>query len=263
MRVGLIGFGAIGRRVAELIGAGSIKNAEICAVLVRDPTRHEGVSRPLVGSLEELFAASPDVVVEVAGHEALASYGEQVLRRGLTLVTTSAGVLADDAFRSRLIQVAVESGGRLVLPSGAIAGLDGIESAISTGLERVRHVVRKPPNALFDDPERVREVMAAGVPVTLFEGPAAEAVRLFPQNVNVVAMVSLAGLGFDRTTALVIADPAVTHNTHEVTAEGVFGRVSVKVENVPSPENPKTGLIVAGSVVRALRRLSDAVNVGG
>jgi aspartate dehydrogenase len=150
-----------------------------------------------------------------------------------------------------------------VLPSGAIAGLDAIESARPMGLERVRHVVRKPPKSLFDDPLRVAEVMLRTEAETLYDGPAREGVKRFPANVNVVAMVCMAGLGFDRTTTVVIADPNVEHNTHEVTAEGAFGRIEIRVQNVPSQDNPKTGLIVAGSVVRALRRLTASVNLGG
>jgi aspartate dehydrogenase len=267
MRVALIGLGSAGRRTAELVAAGEGGDAIVIGALVRRPEAHaETASRlgiPLVRSIDELLVFGPDVVAELGGHAALTAYGETVLRSGTTLLTLSAGALADDDFRERLLAAAATSGARLVLPSGAIAGLDALESARPMGLDRVRHVVRKPPKSLFDDPERVAAVMARGEAETLYEGPAREGVRRFPANVNVVAMVCMAGLGFDRTTTVVIADPAVEHNTHEVTAEGAFGRIEVRVQNVPSPDNPKTGLIVAGSVVRALKRLDAAVNLGG
>jgi aspartate dehydrogenase len=267
LRIALIGLGSAGRRTAELVAAGEAGNAAVVGALVRRPEVYAATAArlgvPLVPSIDDLLALEPDVVVELGGHAALRDYGETVLRAGATLLTLSAGALADDAFRDRLFAAAASSGARIVLPSGAIAGLDAIESARPMGLERVRHVVRKPPKSLFDDPSRVAEVMSRGEAQTLYEGPAREGVRRFPANVNVVAMVCMAGLGFDRTTTVVIADPSVEHNTHEVTAEGAFGRIEVRVQNVPSPDNPKTGLIVAGSVVRALKRLDAPMNLGG
>src|SRR3954454_6600851 len=260
LRIALIGLGSTGRRTAEMVGAGECGDAAVIGALVRrreayaDTAARLGI--PLVTSIDELLALEPGVVVELGGHAALIAYGETVLRTGTTLLSLSAGALADEEFRERLLAAGASSGARLVLPSGAIAGLDAIESARPMGLERVRHVVRKPPKSLFDDPLRIGDVVAYGEPVTLYEGPAREGVRRFPANVNVVAMVCMAGLGFDRTTTVVIADPSVEHNTHEVTAEGAFGRIEIRVQNVPSPDNPKTGLIVAGSVVRALRRLT-------
>ena len=146
----------------------------VIGALVRRPEAYaETASRlgiPLIGSIDELLALGPDVVVELGGHAALTAYGEAVLRAGATLLTLSAGALADDEFRERLFAAAAldpaggSSNARLVLPSGAIAGLDAIESARPMGLERVRHVVRKPPKSLFDDPARVAEVMAAARP---------------------------------------------------------------------------------------------------
>jgi aspartate dehydrogenase len=265
-RIALIGFGASGSRVADLVRKGAAGETEITGVLVRDPAKYASAAAngiAFTDSLDVLLAPRPDAVVELAGHTALRTYGPTVLRRGFDLVTISAGVLSDDASWQGLMDAAREGGARLILPSGAIAGLDAIESASFAGLERVRHVVRKPPRSLIEDPVQADEVMRAGVPVTLYEGPAREATRLYPANVNVVAMVSLAGIGFDRTSVAVVADPGVEHNTHEVTAEGPFGRVEVRVQNVPSPDNPKTGLIVPGAVVRAIRRLGTPFNVGG
>ncbi|MEA2623126.1 MAG: aspartate dehydrogenase [Chloroflexota bacterium] len=266
-RVALIGYGASGRGAAELIRAGAAGDVDVCAVLVRDPERYaedaQATGWRFTASYDELMAAAPEVVVELAGHPALAAYGEDILRRGLTLLTISAGLFGDEETRDRLLRAAAEGGGRLILPSGAIAGLDAIESASIMGIDRVRHVVRKPPASLFSDPAEIDRVVAAGEAVVLYEGPAREATRRFPQNVNVVAMVALAGIGMDRTTVAVIADPNVRHNTHEVTAEGPFGTIEVRVQNVPSPHNPKTGLIVAGSICRALSRLDTNLNIGG
>jgi aspartate dehydrogenase len=265
-RVALIGYGASGSRVADLIRRGAAGDAEIVGVLVRRPeayARSAGTGLAFTDSLDTLLALRPDAVVELAGHDALRTYGPTILRRGFTLLTISAGVFSDDDARNELLAAAKDGDARLILPSGAIAALDAIEAAAIAGLDRVRHVVRKPPRSLIDDPVRADEVIRAGEPVILYEGPAREATRLYPQNVNVVAMVSLAGIGFDRTSVAVVADPRVEYNTHEVTAEGSFGVIQVLVRNVPSPDNPKTGLIVPAAVVRAIRRLGTSFNVGG
>jgi aspartate dehydrogenase len=266
LRLGLIGYGASGRAVAEMVHAGQAGNVEVVGVLVRDPARYSDAAAstgvPFLATLADLLDRRPDVVAELAGHQALATYGDTVLRTGTTLISLSAGLLGDDSVCEALRATAAECGARLVLPSGAIAGLDAIESASMMGIDRVTHVVRKPPGSLLPADEAAA-VIASGQPRELYRGPAREATRRFPQNVNVVAMVSLAGVGMDRTEAVVVADPGVQHNTHEVTAEGRFGTIEVRVRNVPSPDNPKTGLIVAGSVVRALRRLQTEFMVGG
>jgi aspartate dehydrogenase len=266
LRLGLIGYGASGRAVAELVRTGQAGDIEIVGVLVRDASRYADAAAatgvPFVTTLPALLARSPDVVAELAGHEALATHGEAVLRAGVTLIALSAGLLGSDAECERLRAAAGAGGSRLVLPSGAIAGLDAIESAAVLGIDRVTHVVRKPPASLLPADEAAT-VTASGEARELYRGPAREATRRFPQNVNVVAMVSLAGVGLDRTEAVVVADPGVEHNTHEVTAVGPFGSVEIRVRNVPSPDNPKTGLIVAGSVVRTLRRLRARMIVGG
>jgi aspartate dehydrogenase len=266
MRLGLIGFGASGRAVADLVRAGQAGDVEVVGVLVRDMDRHaedaRGTGWPFVTAVADLLELSPAVVAELAGHEALRRYGPALLRQGGTLIALSAGALGEDATWEELHRAAAEGGSRLILPSGAIAGLDAIESAAVVGIDRATHVVRKPPRSLLPADE-ADAVTASGAPRELYRGPAREATRRFPQNVNVVAMVSLAGIGLDRTEAVVIADPGVDHNTHEVTAIGPFGSIEVRIQNVPSPDNPRTGMIVAGSVIRSLRRLRSDLLVGG
>lgn len=264
LRVAIIGLGAVGRVVAEAIVSGSAGDAVLTGALVRDPDAVGDdalAGIPLATTLPELLATEPEVVAELAGHAALRSYGADVLRAGLTLVTISVGALADDDLREELASAAAEHGGRLVIPSGAIAGLDALESARDAGLDRVTHTVRKPPMALLP-PATADRVVAGGEPRVLYEGDAREATRRFPENVNVVAAVSLAGIGLDQTTVRVIADPTVSRNTHEVEASGDFGSISIRVQNVPGA-NPKTGRIVGPSVIRALRRLRSPVVLGG
>jgi len=262
VRVGLIGYGSIGRLVAQALVAGKVEDAVLTGILRArpgaEPAPPPGIA--IAGDLAALLATAPTVVVETAGHAALREHGAAVLGAGCDLLTVSVGALADDSLLASLEDAARRTGRRLLVPSGAIAGLDMLNAARLAGLESVSHTVRKPPAALLP-PDEAAAVTAAAAPRVLYEGPAREAVRRFPENVNVVAAVSLSGLGFDRTIARVVADPSVTHNTHEVEARGTFGTLHVEVRNVPGP-NPKTGLIVAPSVIRALQRLRATVLLG-
>jgi aspartate dehydrogenase len=262
LRVGLIGYGSIGRPVALAIAGGQVGSAVLTGVLrahpAAQPAPPDGV--PAVTGLDELLATGPDIVVETGGHAALRDYGLGVLQAGCDLLTISVGALADEALLESLERAARATGRRVLIPSGAIAGLDMLNAARLAGLESVTHTVRKPPAALLPAGEAAA-VVASGQARVLYEGIAREAVRRFPENVNVVAAVSLSGIGLDRTIARVVADPSVTHNTHEVDASGTFGTLHIEVRNVPGP-NPKTGLIVAPSVIRALQRLSAAIVLG-
>lgn len=265
LRVGLIGYGASGRVVGELLRDGAGGPVDVTGVLVRDPAAYGADAAttgwPFVATLDDLIAGRPALVAELAGHDALRAYGEPLLRAGVDVLTLSVGALADDAFRAALLAAAEAVDARILVPSGAIAGLDAIGAAALLGLDRVEHRVRKPPRALLDGNDAAR-VEAGGVPVELYRGPAREAAARFPANVNVVAAVSLAGIGLDATSAAVVADPTLTHNTHEVTADGTFGHLELRLQNRPSPANPKTGVLTAASVVRAIRRRTERLVIG-
>lgn len=263
LRVGLVGHGAVGRSVAELIASGAAGDAVVVGVLVRDPSRYvrkEPDGAPFVRSADELIALQPTIVVEAAGHEAIRDHVPRVLEAGIEVLAISVGALADEATVKRLREAATRGRTRLRVVAGAIGGLDAIGAAAMAHIDRVLHIVRKPPAALLA-PEDVEACIREGRERVLYAGPAREAALRFPANVNVVAAVSLAGIGLDRTEARVIADPEVSRNTHEVLVEGAFGRLTVKIENVPS-SNPKTGVIVPLSIIRALRGAQEPVVIG-
>ncbi len=265
LRVGLIGFGAIGRRLAEAIVAGDAGRCELSAVLVRMPEKIPPEARadlgcPVTNDAADFLATRLDLVVEVAGHDALKSYAEDVLRQGKDLLLISVGAFADAGFQERVWRAAHDHGRRVYVATGAIAGLDAISAGAVGGLERVTHSIRKPPRGLLD-PEQAAEVERSGEPRELYSGPAREAALRFPENVNVAAAISLAGLGLDRTTVRVVADPTVERNTHEVEAHGEFGDVKIVLRNIPT-ENPKTGRLTAMSMIKALRNLTAPVVVG-
>jgi len=263
VRVGVIGFGAIGRPLVEAVARGEAGDARVVAVLVRDPTRYAAMSGDalLTADQASFLAQASDLVVEAGGHDAVRQHGEAVLASGRDLMVVSVGAFADEELLARLQAAARAAGRQILVPSGAIAGLDAIGAAAVGELDEVTITSRKPPEAWRGTPAEA-EALGATEPRLLYEGSARAGVRLFPQNVNVAAAVSLAGIGLERTTMRVYADPHITHNTHEVRARGAFGELQLVLRNVPSPDNPKTGRITAMSVLKALRNRGAPLVVG-
>ena len=259
MRVGLIGLGAIGKSVVRLIAAEAADRITIVGAIVRDPARaRQTQGFPVVGGAAGLLALGPEVVIEAGGHAAIGEHGPAILRAGHDLIAVSVGALAEPATHDALLAAASEGGGRIVVASGAIGALDAISSATLGGLARVTHTTRKPPRSLLDPAEADGLTEAREI----FRGSAREGALRFPESINVAAAVSLAGIGLDRTEVCVIADPTVTRNHHEVVAEGAFGAIRFAIENVPSDDNPRTGRLVASSIVRALLRRRESLVVG-
>jgi aspartate dehydrogenase len=261
MRIGLIGYGQIGRSVADAVRAGLAGDAEIGVILVRDATKAAGTpdEAHVVTDPAQLYASDAAVVVEVGGHAALREHIGAVLEADKDVLTVSVGAFADPAFFAEIERLTQRTGRRVLVPSGAIAGLDMISAAALAPLDSVTHTTRKHPRAFT--PEQLGTTAQVTEPMLLFDGPARDGVGRFPENVNVAAAVSLAGIGLDRTRLRVYADPTVTRNVHEVEVIGHFGQLSLRVENQPSA-NPKTGRVVPLSVAKALRNLTAPIVIG-
>jgi aspartate dehydrogenase len=270
MKLGLLGGGTIARLVLEHLRRGEIPGVEVVAVAGRG-TASRGValarefSMPYVAGAAALRDARPDVVLEAASHEAVRESLVLFLEAGISVVVLSAGALSDDGLRGAAEAAAKRSGALLYVPSGGIGGLDALKGACAAGVEDVTIQVAKPPAAwkgisyvegLRIDLERLAKA------TTLFEGPARAGVPLFPQNVNIAAVLSLAGIGFDRTRLRVVADPALKDNTHTICVRGRSGSFSVVFENIPAPENPKTSFLACYSVLAALRELGSRHRYG-
>jgi aspartate dehydrogenase len=263
MKVGLIGFGAIGGAFARgLAGTPHI----IAGVLAREASAAAiqakvGAATPVVTDLDVLLALRPDVVVEAAGHGALRAYGAIVLAARIDLVVSSVGALADRALETALRDAAA-GGGRLVIPSGALGGLDALGAALRAGLDEVSYVSRKAPAAWTGTKaESLIDLAAVTEAQVFYEGTARQAALDFPQNANVVAAVALAGIGFDRTRVRLMVDPAATGNQHLLEARGAFGEIQATVLARTLPENPKTSMLAPYSLVRAIANLADPVVV--
>ena len=181
------------------------------------------------------------------------------------MIVLSGGVLCDDVLREKLERAAQASGALLYVPSGGIGGLDALKAACIAGVEEVTIAVTKPAAAW----KGIAYVEKLGIdldalrgPYVLFEGPAREGVPHFPANVNIAAVLSLAGIGFDRTRLKVVADPALKYNTHFIDIRGMTGNISIKLENVPAPDNPKTAWLACYSALAALKQVKSPVRYG-
>jgi len=252
-RVGLIGLGAIGSELARLVAADPNTSIDLVCAVVPDRRRRREAEVRTVSSLDELLTHEPNVVAEAAGHEALRLYGPACLRVSLPLVLLSAGALADPSFESELIEAATAGGVTAVIASGATAALDMIGAAAEGGLDTVVHTIVKPPTAFGIDADTYREI---------FRGSARAAATQFPQNANIAAAIALAGVGLDKSEVVVAVDPAATVNRQMIDVGGAFGRLHVEIENRPSPENPRTGLVVAMSLKHVLEKRARQLVIG-
>jgi len=265
-RVAIAGFGAIGKALARRLSAG-FAGFELAAIGARDPKRTAaivertlGKSVPVVLSTE--LAGKADVLLECVPTDAFRRVVEPALGAGMTVITVSGAALLE---HMDLETVAREAGGRLILATGAIAGLDALRAARLGRIDSVRMVTRKPPASLASAKQVVadkKDLTKLTAPECLFKGTAREGARRFPANVNVAAAVALAGAGPDRTELEIWTDPAVERNTHRVVVEADTARIEVAIANVPSEDTPGTGRITALSMLAALERLDSTLVVG-
>lgn len=263
LRIGLVGAGAIGAVIARAVDDGSVAG-ELVGIADLDVPRAEALAasltRPTPVSELAALAAAADVLVEAAGAGAVEAVVRAGLAAGADVLIMSVGALLA---HEDLVAAAEAAGRRIYVPTGAIAALDAVRAARPAGLERVTLQTTKPPRGLAGAPGVAGlDLDALTEPTTVFEGSAREAVAAFPANVNVAAALSLAGIGADRTQVRVVAAPGRSVNEHRIEAEGAFGRLTVTVENVPSPDNPKTSYLAALSALALLRRLSATLVVG-
>jgi len=263
-RVAIAGLGAIGKAVARKLDEG-FAGLSLSAVAVRDPAGAgaflETLSRrPAVVALGAL-AGHADIVVECAPARLLVAIAEPVLRKGKKLVVLSVGALLSNP---QLGQIAERYDAQILVPTGALIGLDAVLAAAEGRIESVRMITRKPVKGLAGAPFLVEHGISLDdlrEPLKIFSGTAREAASGFPANLNVDAALSLAGIGPDRTMVEVWADPSVTRNTHRIEVESDSASFSMTIENIPS-ENPRTGRITAHSVIALLRKLTSPVRVG-
>lgn len=253
VRLAFIGWGAIARTAAEMLGGAPV---EIAAVAVRDPASERPdlpASARVMTDPGELAAARPDVVAEAAGRESVGPWGRAALEAGADFIVSSVSAFADPHLLESLRGIASRNGAQVQIQPGALAGVDALAAARVMGIDTVEHRIVKPPLAWQGTTaEALCSLGTLSEPEVFFSATAAEAASQFPKNANVAMTTALAGIGPERTKITLVADPSATTNRHEITARGAFGRLDVAIANNPLPANPKTSAMAALSLVRAI-----------
>lgn len=257
-RVGLIGYGAIAREVAMRVA----ENARVSVVgaLVLPHECDQDAPFPMVDQLPALLQANPHLIVECAGHHAVKAYAEKILDHGVDLMIISIGALADPDLYQKVRNSAANSSAQVVLPAGALAGLDGLGAAARAGLDWVRITSRKPPLSWSGAPGVEGIDLAAITEETvIFSGTAREAALAFPKNANVAATTALGGIGFEKTDVCLVADPKAERNSHVLEFEGKPGLYRIETAGLPSEDNPKTSMLTAYNILRSIENRSESI----
>jgi len=266
LTLAIAGLGAIGMKVATAVDRGEVPGIRLTAVSARDRARAEGrltglASPPAVVSLAEL-AGLAEVIVECAPARVFAEVAGPAIEQGRVLMPLSVGALLD---HMDLVERGRATGARIIVPTGALIGLDTVRAMAEGEITRVVLETRKPPGGLAGAPYLVEnniDISNLTAPLRVFQGSAREAARGFPANVNVAAALALAGIGPERTEVEIWADPAIDRNIQSVTITSDSGEATMTMRNIPSAGNPKTGRIVAQSVLATLRRLTATLTAG-
>ncbi|MGB6407610.1 MAG: aspartate dehydrogenase [Planococcus donghaensis] len=258
MNIGIIGTGNIATYLLEQVNVNHLVDGQVIAFFGRNkevgPRLSKKYDVSFYTDLQEFLNTPLDIVVEASTIEAASLYVEDVVAQKKDLVVSSIGVFKDSAFLDKVQKMAASSGTTVFLPSGAIGGLDVLQSAKAAGgLKQVQITTRKSPASLGIESDEEKVV---------FEGTAYQAVEKFPKNTNVALVLAIAGIGAEKTKVRVIVDPSVTQNSHTIEAEGAFGRMELKIENNPMPSNPKTSLLAALSILSVLQNKESALRIG-
>lgn len=254
-RIAIVGWGALAKRLHELLRERR-SAIEIVALATRPDAEWpkdapEGVVR--LNAPDDLAGSGIDIVVEAAQRSVVLPWGVAALTHCGAFALASTSAFADDGVFETLMQTAEQNGTRLLVPPGALGGIDALRAASVLPLDSVCHAIIKPPAGWRGTvAEQLCDLGALGAPHVFFEGSAREAARRFPQNANVAAISALAGIGLDRTQVQLVADPAAQRNAHVVRAEGAFGKFEIRLENRPLAGNPKTSELTVLAMLRML-----------
>ena len=267
MRITIVGCGSIGSKLAKFAdGMEEVKRIYLLDVqkkLAEDlaATLNKAI---VVDSVEdELYHC--DLVIEAASQEAAKEVAMMTVNRGVDIMIMSVGALVDDEYREAFFEKAKQTAAKIYIPSGAIAGTDVLRAAHIDEIESVELITTKGPKSLahvkYLENNNI-DVTKYDSPTIIYNGTAREAVKDFPQNINVAATVSLLGIGFDRTHVKIVVDPAATVNSHELRIRGAFGEAVCHTNNTPSPDNPKTSYLASLSAEAALKRIIRKQYIG-
>ncbi|WP_421881902.1 aspartate dehydrogenase [Pacificispira sp.] len=265
IKVALAGLGAIGATVAERLLAG-VPGIELVGVSdTHEPTLRQVLSTlgcsGLTGDLGR-HARNADLIIDCSASSGFLDVAQIAIAESCDLLTVNSATLVD---HPEIADRCAGNGCRITVATGALAGFDAVRAAAEGRIDRVVIRTRKNPRAFAGAPHVVQngiDLTGLTEALLLFEGSVRMAARGFPDNVNVAAGLSLAGIGPDRTETEIWADPAVERNTHVIEVESDSTRFSIQIAGIPSPKNPRTGLLTPNSVVAALRAMAAPVRVG-
>jgi len=269
--VGLLGCGFIGGSIAKFIDENLKDAMELRSVYDEIRDRAEQLSKnlrtaPKVADTSDVIISDRKIslLIEAATQDAVRANVPKALRSGKNVLIMSVGALTDRKLYSEVTSIAREKGLRVFIPSGAIGGLDWIKAATQAGLDRVMITVRKPPAGLDASPYVIKnkiDVYSPKEPTQIYEGNASDAASAFPANVNVAVALALAGIGMEKTIVRVVVDPTSKQNVHEIMAQGAAGKITVRVENLPAPTNPKTSWVAALSAAQKLKGIVEPISL--
>lgn len=262
--VGLIGCGSMGSELARAVQRGDAGAAKIVGVFDKYVPGRRALAKALESHPREVDTVSDmlrlpdlDLVIECASQAVVLAHAEEILSTGKSMLVMSSGALITQGFMRKILVAADASGAKVYIPSGAVGGIDALRAARPL-LEEVTIVSTKKPISLTGSPGFTEwEEKDITGPTVIYEGSAAEAVRLFPANVNVAATVSMAGIGPDRTKVRVVADPDSPGNVHEIKAVSKAGKFSFRFENIPHETNPKTSFLAVLAAIETLRSICE------
>jgi aspartate dehydrogenase len=267
-RVGIIGYGSIGKEIIAATSRNEIQNARIVALFDKESTVFNKVDYDngelnLFSDFDEFYNSdiysNIDIIMECASKGAIKEYGKKIIDSKKDLIVLSVGAFSDEKYLIELQNLSNLNNTKILIPTGAIAGLDSIRS-VKKYLNTLTIVTTKNPKSLIGAPYfktskiRIDEILKETV---LFEGNAVDAIELFPANVNVAVSVALAGIGLVKTQVKIVADPTLSVNKHEIVGEGTFGKIQIVVQNIPSPSNPRTSHLASLSAIECLRGLCN------
>ena len=266
IKVGIVGCGAIGSEVALAVDEGRVE-ALLVALWDKDKVKAKDLLNRLKNQTPEIsppasWVERVDLMVESASQEAVEDLLPLAIEKGKNILVMSVGGLIG---KEELINKAREKNCSIFIPSGALAGLDAVQSANIGEIETATLTTIKPPKALLGAPyieQKGIDPFSFKEPTTIYEGNAREAIKLFPANVNVAAALSLAGIGVEKTKVRIVVDPKAKTNTHKIEVEGNFGKITAQTENYPSPSNPRTSYLAILSAISILKKLSSPLRIG-
>lgn len=265
LKIGIVGCGTIGSGLAMAIDQRFKDRAKLVALY--DIDEEKAIS--LVSQLSEAVPILPpdelikgcELMIEAASAQVSGELAKKALLANRDVMVMSVGGLVEDG----IFDLANEKHCHIYVPSGAICGLDGVKSALWDRIFRVTLTTRKPPKGFQDTPyvsENKIDLSSIDEDTVLFQGSAREAIRGFPQNINVAIALSFAGVGLDKTQVKIVCSPRSTINSHEVEVVGEFGKLTTKTENVPAPQNPRTSYLAVLSAIATLKSILDYPRIG-